>query len=280
MAPPDYRAFDDSRLLELWAERDTLTEEARPLLEAEIEKRALSRRLPAGPAAPEEPMLLLDDESPRPRRRKRGGPRLATSVTVDGVTIDLTRAAFSEVASLLKVQLFSATGRTSYVLSADPAGMVMHELAAGLFMVLVFDLGSSELTVSRAEANGWGHDDAALFAGALTNLTTAPVRVQVVEPGIGLVVGNGSFVSPLALAVDSIAEAAGLRSDQGYVVGVPNCHAMIFAPQPVSPASMDRLAELNARLFDYEDAVSGALYYLEKPKNGPLPRWLVARAPF
>lgn len=277
MAAPDYSAFDDSRLLELWAERDTLAEEARPLLEAEIEKRALSRRAPAGPAAPEEPMLLLDDESPRPRRRKRGGPRLARSVTVDG---DLTRAVFSEVASLLKVQLFSATGRTSCVLAANPAGMVMHELAAGLFMVLVYDLGSSELTVSRAEANGWGHDDEALFASALTNLSTAPVRVQVVEPGIGLVVANGSFVSPLALAVDSIAEAAGLRSDQGYVVGVPNWHAMIFAPQPVSPASMDRLAELNARLFDYEDAVSGALYYLEKPKNGPLPRWLVARAPF
>ncbi len=145
-------------------------------------------------------------------------------------------------------------------------------------MVLVYDLGGSELTVSRSESELWGMKDEALFGAALANLAAAPVHVRTLEHGIGLVFGNGSFVSPLALIVDGLAEAAGLRSADGYVVGVPNWHALVFAPLPVSPETMASLTALNAKLFDYVDAVSGELYRVETRASGELPRWPVAQA--
>ncbi len=264
MRLPDYSAFDDARLVELWAERETLTDEARPLLEAQMDARGLTKKKPQQKAAHKASTLLRED-----------GTR---ALAIDEEPMDLKRARFAEVAPLLKLQLFSATGRTAYVTAMNRDAVVVHEIASGLFMVLVYDFGASELTVSRGDAKRWGMDDATLFALALANLAKAPVHVQVLEHRIGLAFGNGSFVSSLALKVDELAEAAGIRSTDGYVVGVPNWHALVFAPLPIAPETMASLAEVNAKLFDYVDAVSGELYRVETgAATSGLPRWPVVR---
>jgi hypothetical protein len=99
---------------------------------------------------------------------------------------------------------------------------------------------------------------------------------------VALVIGNGSFVAALALLAEDLAPTLGQpAAAPGYWIGVPNWHAMLLCANPGAdaPAVLAEMQELNAKLFDYTDAVSAEIYRLTPRQAGAevrLPQWTLA----
>ena len=210
-----------------------------------------------------------------PRRKKRRGRKrrpkpndtAVDEIAVGGTRIDLARGPFEAVAPLLKVQLFSRWGRTAYVDMLDREAVVMRELCDGLLAALVFDLGSHERTVAAEHLSRWGVSRDEAFERGLDNLFADPVQLQQLdELDAFLAVGNGSFVASLALRLDQLCALAKVErgdDDDGWLVGVPNWHALVFVPLRDTMPSEAKLAALVRQLYGYDDAVSPDLFRVD-----------------
>lgn len=184
---------------------------------------------------------------------------------------DLSQGPFGRAKFLLKVQLFSRESRGGIEL-LDHENVVTRLLCEGLWACLVWDLGLAEATVSRAQLDSLcsrsGRSEDELWELALDNLTQDPVEGQELtlsETGeVGyLFMGNGSFVSSLAQRWEKLLPDA--SSEHGVLLSVPNWHALLVLPiGPQTKPALPKYLELLGGLFDYDDPVSGDVFWVRE----------------
>lgn len=216
--------------------------------------------------------VLSPPGAKKKKTKKKRRPASPTGVPVDEIVVgdvrlDIAHGPFETVAPLLTVQLFSRLGRTPYVDLLDRESLVLRELADGLVAVLVLDLGTHERTVPAEHLERWGVSADAAFERGLDNLLAHPFEIQTLgDLGAYLVIGNGSFIASLALRLDALCTLAGIENgaDDGWVVAVPNWHALLFAPPDAAASNPDALIALAAQLHDYADAVSPDLFVVDR----------------
>lgn len=233
----------DEQLLSMKKDETSLTPEGRSALAAELQARGLDKR----------------EKKPN-QVAKQHGPRTTPSQTPIAGPSDI---------DLLKVQLFSAIGRTAYIEIADRSAMVTRELAKGLYAVLVRDFGGSESTVSFSDLKKWNAQPIEALGTGLTNTCAKSElpNVQKLTLDCGetaaLVMGNGSFISSMALALTYMGTVFQQEGANGWVFSVPNWHAMLaHAVTPKTADTLKQLSELTAKLYDYDDAVSDKLFWI------------------
>ncbi len=220
----------------------------------------------------------LIDAGALPRRKTDNGQRHGRNMR-DGVgepsrhtfsngsvEVDLARGPLEAVAGLLKVQLFSRHSRGGFEL-VDRDTIVCREIADGLSAALVFDFGTHETTVPRSDTRSWGASPDKIWKTGLDNVLSGDVNVRRIDDELTLVIGNGPFVSALALRLEDFVEEALEQAPAAvcHVVSIPNWHTLVIQrfDRPPKEHDLSELAELTASLFDYEDPLSPDLFRCE-----------------
>lgn len=186
--------------------------------------------------------------------------------------IDLEHGPFdSDIAPLLKLQMFA---RGSALDVVDRGSLVVEKLAEGLWACLVLDFGSHEVTVQASSLATWKRSRDEVWARAIDNLLLQDIATIEHDGDFEVIAGNGSFVAAAALALDRLdAKAGRAEPAHGYVVAVPNWHALIArrCDTPPNTADLAPMAEMARTLFNYTDPVSPDLYELRAGRWRRLP---------
>lgn len=91
-----------------------------------------------------------------------------------------------------------------------------------------------------------------------------PVVVQVVQPELRMILGNGPHVASLALAIDEVLsqQLALPPPTAGCLLAIPNWHCLLVQPLDAEPSADQQavISELLLKLFDYQDPLSPELW--------------------